>query len=140
MPAGSRMDFLLLAKAEPIRSDSNTSVTTYLRTESCCAEEFQPGKSRVGTWEQQRKTPSFEMEPCSGMIPACIPTSHGFGKENKRAHIPGENRTYSLKFPQSPGIISHFVTVLDMHRNGAVARTVVRTFVRDGKRENRGVE
>ncbi|KAJ7423966.1 hypothetical protein BTVI_08069 [Pitangus sulphuratus] len=40
MPAGSRMDFLLLAKAEPIRSNSNASVITYLRTEDYCAEEI----------------------------------------------------------------------------------------------------
>ncbi|KAJ7415111.1 hypothetical protein BTVI_39409 [Pitangus sulphuratus] len=34
MPVGSRMDFLPLAKAKPIRSNSSTSVITYLRTES----------------------------------------------------------------------------------------------------------
>ncbi|KAJ7425483.1 hypothetical protein BTVI_02763 [Pitangus sulphuratus] len=34
MPASSRMDFLLLAKDKPIRSNSNASVITYLRTEA----------------------------------------------------------------------------------------------------------
>ncbi|KAJ7408790.1 hypothetical protein BTVI_58560 [Pitangus sulphuratus] len=54
MPAGSRTDFLPLAKAEPIRNDSNASVIAYLRTEGCCTDEkFQPGKSGVRTWEQQ---------------------------------------------------------------------------------------
>ncbi|KAJ7398436.1 hypothetical protein BTVI_125288 [Pitangus sulphuratus] len=38
MPAGSRMDFLLLAKAKSIRTNGNTSVLTYLRT-----ERFKPG-------------------------------------------------------------------------------------------------
>ncbi|KAJ7395246.1 hypothetical protein BTVI_156714 [Pitangus sulphuratus] len=40
MPASSRMDFLWLANAKPIRSDSNASVITYLRTEGYCEERI----------------------------------------------------------------------------------------------------
>ncbi|KAJ7411327.1 hypothetical protein BTVI_50390 [Pitangus sulphuratus] len=43
MIASSRMDFLVLAKAEPISRYSNVSVITYLRTKECCAEEIPAG-------------------------------------------------------------------------------------------------
>ncbi|KAJ7402050.1 hypothetical protein BTVI_89860 [Pitangus sulphuratus] len=48
MPASSRTGFLLLAKAKAIRSDSNASVTTYLRTEGIAQKEFQQGRAE---WE-----------------------------------------------------------------------------------------
>ncbi|KAJ7415514.1 hypothetical protein BTVI_37893 [Pitangus sulphuratus] len=55
MPAGSRMGFLSLTKAEPIRSDSNASVITYLRTEGCCAKRTPAREERSeNTGTQQR--------------------------------------------------------------------------------------
>ncbi|KAJ7404676.1 hypothetical protein BTVI_71385 [Pitangus sulphuratus] len=51
MIASSRMDFQMLAKAEPIRSDSNTSVITEV-----VQKKFQPGKSGVRTWDNNTDT------------------------------------------------------------------------------------
>ncbi|KAJ7414776.1 hypothetical protein BTVI_40236 [Pitangus sulphuratus] len=54
MPTGSRTDFLLLAKAKPIRSNSNASVITYLRTKDCWAEEnASQGRANMGTTRQE---------------------------------------------------------------------------------------
>ncbi|KAJ7411926.1 hypothetical protein BTVI_48139 [Pitangus sulphuratus] len=48
MPAGFSTGFLLLVKAKPIRSDSNASVITYLRTEGCCEEAVTPWEAQDG--------------------------------------------------------------------------------------------
>ncbi|KAJ7400153.1 protein pxr1-like [Pitangus sulphuratus] len=56
MPAGSRPDCLPLAKAKPIRSNSNTSAITYLRTEECLQKKIQPGKSGVRIWNDNADT------------------------------------------------------------------------------------
>ncbi|KAJ7407705.1 hypothetical protein BTVI_62250 [Pitangus sulphuratus] len=66
MPASSRMDFLLLAKAKAIRSDSNISVITYLRTESCCAE-------RIPAREEQSENVGTTMQ-----TPSSYPVSNKF--------------------------------------------------------------
>ncbi|KAJ7425175.1 hypothetical protein BTVI_03856 [Pitangus sulphuratus] len=57
MPAGSRMDFLLLAKAKQISSNSNTSVITYLRTEYCYAEEIPAREEQSENMGTTRQTP-----------------------------------------------------------------------------------
>ncbi|KAJ7400338.1 hypothetical protein BTVI_106358 [Pitangus sulphuratus] len=57
MPASSRTDFLPLAKAKPIRSNSNASVITYLRKESCCAERIPAREERSENIGTTRQTP-----------------------------------------------------------------------------------
>ncbi|KAJ7408890.1 hypothetical protein BTVI_58355 [Pitangus sulphuratus] len=56
MPASSRMDFLPLARTKPIRSNSNAPVIIYLKTEGIEQKEFQPGKSRVRTMNNNADT------------------------------------------------------------------------------------
>ncbi|KAJ7396401.1 hypothetical protein BTVI_145482 [Pitangus sulphuratus] len=54
MIASSRMDFLLLAKAEPMKC---TSVITYLRTEEekvVLQKKFQPGEEQRRTWDNKQ--------------------------------------------------------------------------------------
>ncbi|KAJ7396180.1 hypothetical protein BTVI_147630 [Pitangus sulphuratus] len=58
MPASSRTGFLLLAEAKPIRSDSNTSVITYLRTEGGCAERIPAREERSENMGTTMQTPS----------------------------------------------------------------------------------
>ncbi|KAJ7396575.1 hypothetical protein BTVI_143870 [Pitangus sulphuratus] len=56
MPDGSRTDFLLLAKAKPIRTNSNAPVITHIRTEECCTEGIPTRKSGVRTWDNHIDT------------------------------------------------------------------------------------
>ncbi|KAJ7402768.1 hypothetical protein BTVI_83376 [Pitangus sulphuratus] len=59
MPASSRMGFLPLAKAEPIRNGSNTSMTTYLGMKSYCADE----NSSQGRVEKPEGTTKIDGSP-----------------------------------------------------------------------------
>ncbi|KAJ7415437.1 hypothetical protein BTVI_38069 [Pitangus sulphuratus] len=60
MPAGSRTDFLPLAKASPIRSNSNASVVTCLRTEGCCTEEIPVREEQSENMGTTMQTPSHQ--------------------------------------------------------------------------------
>ncbi|KAJ7400820.1 hypothetical protein BTVI_101793 [Pitangus sulphuratus] len=67
MPAGSRMGFLPLAKAKPIRSDGNTSVIAYLRTEGCGTERIpakeEQSENREETARSSHMTPLVQQDP-----------------------------------------------------------------------------
>ncbi|KAJ7421930.1 hypothetical protein BTVI_16064 [Pitangus sulphuratus] len=81
MIASSRIGFLL-AKAEPIRSDSNTSVI-FKNRKLLHSEEFQPGKSRVrtqgseraaavSTWSPARVNPLQVSRPIINTVKGCL--------------------------------------------------------------------
>ncbi|KAJ7395466.1 hypothetical protein BTVI_154668 [Pitangus sulphuratus] len=63
MPAGSRTSFLPVAKAKIIRSNSNASVITYLRTEGYCTERIPTREEQSGNMGTKRSTLRFSSSP-----------------------------------------------------------------------------